>query len=51
MSTIISYALGFMLLLLGERIVEPNTVAHFGLSGLGLSSIFFFNCSNLADRI
>ncbi|MGC6507923.1 MAG: Gldg family protein [Myxococcota bacterium] len=41
MSTIISYALGLMLLLLGERIVEPSTAAHFALSGLGLGSIFF----------
>ena len=39
MSTIISYALGLMLLLLGERIVEPSTT--FALSGLGLGSIFF----------
>ena len=38
-----------MLLLLGERIVEPNTVAHFGLSGLGLSSIFIFQLFKLGE--
>ena len=41
MSIILSYALGLMLLLLGERIVEPNTLAHYALSGIGIVSILF----------
>ena len=52
MSTILKLrALGLMLLLLGERIVEPNTLAHYALSGLQSGLHPLLSYPNMAQRL